>query len=126
MKKFLLVLLALPMSLLAQDASAPPPEQSFYQTLVMIAIALMFFYFILWRPEQKRRKALEEQRSTLKQGDRVQAMGIIGKVVRIKDSTVILKMVDGTQIEFVKDAISSILPDSEDKDDKSVSKKGTE
>ena len=126
MKKWLLVLLALPMSLLAQDSSALPPEQSFYQTLVMIAIALMFFYFILWRPEQKRRKALEVQRSTLKQGDRVQAMGIIGKVLRIKDSTVILKMVDGTQIEFVKDAISSILPDSEDKDDKVAAKKGSE
>lgn len=132
MKKCLFVLLTLPMSLLAQDAPTPPPEQSFYQTLVMIAIALMFFYFILWRPEQKRRKAMEEQRSALKQGDRVTAMGIIGTVVRIQDQTVILKMYDGSKVEFVKGAITEILPGTDedakkaDKEDKNLSKKGQE
>lgn len=132
MKKCLFILLALPVTLFAQDNAVPPPEQSFYQTLVMIAIALMFFYFILWRPEQKRRKAMEEQRSALKQGDRVTAMGIVGTVVRIQDQTVILKMYDGSKLEFLKGAISEILPGTEedakkaDKDDKNLSKKTQE
>jgi preprotein translocase subunit YajC len=91
--------------------ATPPPDQSFMQTLIMIAIAFMFFYVILWRPEQKRRKALEEQRNALKKGDRVAAMGIIGTVLRIEDDTVILKMYDGAKLEFYKAAITDILPE---------------
>jgi preprotein translocase subunit YajC len=92
----------------------PPPDQSFWQTLVMIGIAFLFFYIILWRPEQKRRKALEEQRSALKKGDRVAAMGIIGTVLRVGDETVILKMYDGTKLEFYKAAITDILPETDE------------
>ena len=84
--------------LLAQDA-APTPGGGLTQTLIMIGIALVFFYFILWRPEQKRRKAAEQMRSALKKGDRVTAMGIIGKVDKIQEQTVILKMVDGSKIK---------------------------
>jgi preprotein translocase subunit YajC len=101
-------------SLLAQDVEPPPPDQSFWQTLVMIGIAFLFFYVILWRPEQKRRKALEEQRSTLKKGDRVVAMGILGTIVRVGDQTVIVKMYDGAKIEFYKAAISDVLPEAEE------------
>lgn len=96
------------------EEHAPPPDQSFWQTLVMIGIAFLFFYVILWRPEQKRRKALEEQRSALKKGDRVAAMGIIGTVVRVGEQTVILKMHDGAKLEFYKAAITDILPESEE------------
>jgi preprotein translocase subunit YajC len=88
----------------------PSPGQSFTQTLVMIGIALVFLYLILWRPEQKRRAAMEAQRNSLKKGDKVTAMGIVGTVVRLKDQTVILRMVDGGEIEFLKAAISEILP----------------
>ncbi|MFI0436008.1 MAG: preprotein translocase subunit YajC [Parachlamydiaceae bacterium] len=89
-----------------------PPDQSFWQTLVMIGIAFLFFYVILWRPEQKRRKALEEQRGGLKKGDRVAAMGIIGTVLRVGEQTVILKMYDGAKLEFYKAAITDILPEN--------------
>ena len=95
----------------------PPPDQSFWQTLVMIGIAFLFFYVILWRPEQKRRKALESQRSSLKKGDRVAAMGIIGTVLRVGEHTVILKMYDGAKLEFYKAAITDILPETDEKGD---------
>lgn len=94
-----------------EEVLPPAPDQSFWQTLVMIGIAFVFFYVILWRPEQKRRKALEEQRSTLKKGDRVVAMGIIGTVLRVGDQTVILKMYDGAKIECYKAAVTDILPE---------------
>jgi preprotein translocase subunit YajC len=87
----------------------PPTDQSFWQTLVMIGIALLFFYLILWRPEQKRRKALEDQRQALKKGDRVVAMGIIGTIVRVGEQTVILRMYDGAKIEVFKAAITDTL-----------------
>lgn len=93
----------------------PVRDQGLMQTLTMVLIALAFFYFIMWRPEQKRRKALEEQRAAIKKGDRVTAMGIIGTVVSIEPQTVILKMCDGSKIEFLKAAINEILPDEEPK-----------
>lgn len=93
----------------------PPPDQSFLQTLIMIAIAFMFFYVILWRPEQKRKKALEQQRNAMKKGDRVAFMGIIGTVARIEEHTVIVKMYDGaSKLEVYKAAITDILTDPEE------------
>lgn len=107
-----LILFAAPVLHAADDLEpAPmPPDQGFWQTFVMIGVALAFFYFMLWRPEQKRRKEMEAQRSALKKGDRVTAMGIIGTVVKVQENTVILKMYDGSQVEFVKGAINEILP----------------
>jgi preprotein translocase subunit YajC len=84
-----------------------------WQTLVMIAIAMLFFYFILWRPEQKRRKALEDQRVSMKKGDRVTAMGILGTILRVQEHTVILKMYDGSKIEVLKGAITEVIPGTE-------------
>jgi preprotein translocase subunit YajC len=95
-------------------------DQGFMQTLIMIGIAILFFYFILWRPEQKRRKAMDQQRSSLKKGDRVTAMGIIGTVLRVqeKEQTVILKMYDGSKIEVLKGAITDVAPGTEEDEKK--------
>ncbi|MBM3183906.1 MAG: preprotein translocase subunit YajC [Chlamydiae bacterium] len=98
-------------ALLAQEAA---PQSGITSMLIMIAIALLFFYFILWRPEQKRRKAAEQMRSSLKKGDRVTAMGIVGKVDRIQDQTVVLKMIDGAKIEVLKAAITEVQPATEE------------
>ena len=92
--------------LLASDAV--PQGGGLMQTLIMIALALVFFYFILWRPEQKRRKAAEAMRSSLKKGDRVTAMGILGTIDRVADQTVVLKMIDGAKIEMLKNAITEV------------------
>ena len=107
MKKFL-SLFILPLALFADDGQPAERGQNMYQTIIMIGIALVFFYFILWRPEQKRRKKLEAQRSALKIGDKVTAMGIIGIVVKIEEKTVILKMHDGSQLEFLIGAITDV------------------
>jgi len=109
----------------AQDGAQAPAAREggggLFQTVIMIAIALVFFYFILWRPEQKRRKTMEKQRSSLKKGDRVTAMGIIGTVVNVQDNTIILKMYDGAKIEVLKAAITDVQAAAEDKSaDKSI------
>ena len=83
-------------------------DQSMWQMVIMIVLALLFFYFIMWRPEQKRRKALKEQRDSLKKGDKVTAIGIIGTVSKIEETTVILKMYDGSKIEVLKTAVSDV------------------
>lgn len=107
------------MALFAEEEPPMSPEGSPWQGLVMVAIAFAFFYFILWRPEQRRRKEIEAKRMALQKGDRVTAMGIIGTVVKIDEQTVILKMVDGSKIEFLKAAISDVLSHETDEAKKS-------
>lgn len=107
MKKSLLSLSLLPLALFAQEA-APSPQNNMTQTLMMIGLALVFFYFILWRPEQKRRKAAEAMRGSMKKGDRVTAMGIIGTIDQIKEHTVVLKLIEGAKLEMLKAAITEV------------------
>ena len=113
MKKTIALLAGVPAllttSAIFADGAEPAQQQgSFMQTLIMIGVALMFFYFILWRPEQKRKKAMEAQRNSLKPGDKVTAMGIIGTLAKVQENTVILKMVDGAKIEVLKAAITDV------------------
>lgn len=111
-KYFFIAALVNSAALFAQDSSTPP-GQNLTQTLILIAVAILFFYVILWRPEQKRRKSLEKLRSSMKKGDKVTAMGIIGIVSKVEENTVIVKMVDGNKIEFLKAAISEVVPGEE-------------
>jgi len=105
--------------LLANEDTPPGRDQSFWQTFVMIGVLLLCFYVILWRPEQKRRKVMEDQRNSLKKGDRVTAMGIIGTIDKIDEQTVILRMVDGSKIEVIKAAITEVLNSNESKSESS-------
>lgn len=136
MNKFIIHFIGIQMFLLSGSLFAedpvelmPPRDQGLWQTVSMLLIAVVFFYFILWRPEQKRRKALETQRSGMKKGDRVTAMGIIGIVVRVQEHTVILKMYDGSKIEVLKAAITDVQPGSDEdakkmeKEDRNTSKR---
>jgi preprotein translocase subunit YajC len=111
---FINMFLFLTNSLFAEaEEMVPPPSQGLWQTAIMIGIFFIFFYLILWKPEQKRKKTIEDQRNALKKGDRVAAMGIIGTVLRLNEHTVILKMYDGTKLEFYKAAVTEILPEEE-------------
>lgn len=118
MKKSLLASLALltaSLPLFADGEAAPAGGGNMTQTLVMIAVALVFFYFILWRPEQKRRKQMEQVRSSLKKGDRITAMGIIATVVKVQDNTVIVALCEGAKMEILKAAITDVQPAAGDK-----------
>ncbi|MBS0621107.1 MAG: preprotein translocase subunit YajC [Verrucomicrobia bacterium] len=103
---------------LLADEGAPAAsggQGNMMQTVMMIGIALVFFYFILWRPEQKRRKQMEKVRSSMKKGDRITAMGIIGTVVKVTDTSVIVSLYDGAKMELLKAAITDVQPGTEEK-----------
>jgi preprotein translocase subunit YajC len=107
--------------LFAQEGDAAPAAQgSLTQTLIMIGVALVFFYFILWRPEQKRRKQMEQLRTSLKKGDRITAMGIIGTIVKVQENTVVIALYDNAKMEVLKAAITDVQPAVDEKAEKVV------
>ncbi len=81
----------------------------------MLPLFLIFFvfYFLLLRPQEKRRKAIEENIKTLKKGEKVITTGgIIGVVTKINETqdTVNLKISNNVDdVEFSKSAIVDIL-----------------
>lgn len=105
------------MHLSADQTVTVTPDQGITQTLVMVGIALAFFYFILWRPEQKRRKALDTQRSAMKKGDRVICMGLVGTISKIKEDTVVIRSA-GSELEYLKAAISEVQAGSPSDEDR--------
>lgn len=90
-------------------------------------IAIM--YFMLIRPENKKKKAAEEMRNSLKAGDTITTIGgIVGTICAVKEQTVVMETgADRVRIEFTKWAISSKgtqntedapMPEKEEKKDK--------
>lgn len=78
-------------------------------TLLPFIILIAVFYFLLIRPENKKKKALNEMRNELAVGDEVTTIGgIVGKVVHIKDDLVTIETSDDrVRIQFTRWAIST-------------------
>ncbi len=89
-------------------------QSSMYSGILMLVLAVVFFYFIILRPEQKRRKAQETKRSSIKKGDQVTAMGIIGIVEKINDQTLIIRSGGGSKLEILKLAVTDVKPATEE------------
>ena len=79
------------------------------QPIIMIVAMVAIFYFLLIRPENKKKKAVNEMRSSLKAGDQITTIGgITGTICAVKDETIVIETgADRVRIEFTKWAISS-------------------
>lgn len=109
MRKLMFALCFLSCLPLFAEGDAPAAQGgSMMQTLIMILVALAFFYFILWRPEQKRRKTMDQLRSALKKGDKITAMGILGTIVKVQEKTIVVSLYDGAKMEIMKAAITDV------------------
>ena len=77
--------------------------------IIMIVAMLAIMYFMLIRPENKKKKAAEEMRSSLKVGDVITTIGgIVGTICAVKEQTIVMETgADRVRIEFTKWAVSS-------------------
>lgn len=81
-------------------------------SIIYIVILIAAFYLLIIRPQQVRNKQMRELIASLSKGDRVVTVGgLRGTVVNLKDETVVLKVLDGSELEFEKAAIAKILVD---------------
>src|SRR5688572_25015162 len=97
-------------SLLAQAQTTPQgPGSLIGHPAVMMGLMVVMFYFLLIRPQQKQRKDQQARIAALQSGDKVvTSSGIHGIVHNVKEHTVVLKVAEGTMIEFDKLAIANV------------------
>jgi preprotein translocase subunit YajC len=92
------------------NGANPNPMMTFLPLLVIMLI----FYFFMIRPQVKRQKELRTFRESLAKGDKVVTTGgIYGKIVEIKDNTVIMQIDDNVNIRVDKAAIIKDMTDAQ-------------
>ncbi len=85
-----------------------------YGTILYLAIFVAIFYFLLIRPQQQRQKQHQKTINSLAPNVNVTTYGgILGTVVRVKDSTVILKIAENVKVEVLKTSIAYISKEDE-------------
>ena len=85
-------------------------------TIIMIVAMVAIFYFLLYRPQKKQEKEIQNMRNNLQVGDEITTIGgIIGKIVSIKDETVVIETSnDKTKIRILKAAVKNVDVHAED------------
>ena len=98
------------LSFLAQaQTTAPAPGNILGSPFVMMGLMVVMFYFLLIRPQQRQRKEQAARIAALQSGDKVvTSAGIHGLVHNVKEHTVVVKVAEGTMIEFDKLAITVV------------------
>ncbi|MDW0112357.1 preprotein translocase subunit YajC [Sporosarcina saromensis] len=82
-------------------------------TLLPIIAMFAIMWFLLIRPAQKRQKQTKQMQDSLKRGDRVITIGgIHGTVDAVDDSSVFLKVADGTTLQFDRQAVGRVVESS--------------
>ncbi|HEY9033717.1 MAG TPA: preprotein translocase subunit YajC [Pseudomonadales bacterium] len=95
----------------AHAQAAPAPEGGGLIQLGMIIFLIVVFYFLMIRPQQKRQKEHKSMLDALAIGDEVSTnAGILGKVKKIDDAYVTLKVAENVELKFQKIAILAVLP----------------
>ena len=79
-------------------------------SIMLMVLLLVMIYFMMIRPQRKKDKADREMRESMKVGDEVITIGgIVGKIEKITEKTVIISTTAGkNKIEFLKTAIASV------------------
>ena len=87
-----------------------------WSTIIMLAVVVVVFYFFLYRPQRKQEKETLAMRNGLQVGDEITTTGgIIGKIVSIKEVTVLLETgSDKTRIRILRSAVRTVDVKAED------------
>ena len=93
-------------------ASTADSQGTLGSTLYMVvtfAIVIGVFYFFMIRPQRKKEKETQHMRNALQVGDEIVTVGgIVGRVVSIKDDTLIVETgADRNKIRVKKWAVQS-------------------
>ncbi len=85
-------------------------------TIVMLVAMIAVFYFFMYRPQKKQEKESNDMRNNLQVGDEITTIGgIIGKIVSIKDETVLIETSnERNKIRILRTAVRNVDVHAED------------
>ncbi len=98
------------LNVLATTSDGTQQQGNMMSSLLMLlplALMVVIFYFLIIRPEKKRSKKMKEMLNQLEVADEVVTSGgIIGRVLRVTDDTVLIETgSDRTKIRVLKSCI---------------------
>ena len=94
--------------MMQSSEGAANPLMSFLPLFLIILV----FYFLMIRPQIKRAKEIRQFREGLAKGDKVVTTGgIYGKIIEIKDTTVILEVAPNVHLKVDKNGIIKDMSD---------------
>lgn len=83
-----------------------PQGGSMWSSLIFIILLIVVFWLFFIRPQSKKAKEEQRFRESLKKGDKVVTIGgFHGRVVEVKDSTVIISLAPNIEVEVEKTAL---------------------
>lgn len=86
--------------------AAQQPKGGTWGTLLPLLLLIVVFWLFFIRPQSKKAKEEQKFRDELKKGDKVVTIGgFHGKVVEVKEHTIVLSMAPNTEVEIEKSAI---------------------
>ena len=91
-----------------------------FGSIILIGVMFVALYFFMIRPQKKQEKQIKDMRDSLQVGDEITTIGgIIGKIVSIKDETLVMETSrDGTKIRILRSAVRCVdVPAGESKKD---------
>ncbi|CAM3086081.1 Sec translocon accessory complex subunit YajC [Sphingomonas antarctica] len=97
---------------LAQTAGAQPSgSMAFLAQSLPLVLIFVIFYVLLIRPQQSAAKRHKAKVDAVKKGDQVvTGGGLMGKVVRVDDTTVDVELAPGMKVKAVKTTLSDVTP----------------
>ena len=105
------------MSFLFSDVIAAPAGAaasaggSPMSSIFMLVIFGLIFYFMLIRPQSKRAKEHKSMVEAMQKGDEIVTTGgIVGKITKVGESFITIKVSENVEINVQKHAVGATLP----------------
>jgi preprotein translocase subunit YajC len=94
--------------------AAASPANPLTGMLIPMLVIIVIFYFFMIRPQVKRQKELRVFREKLAKGDKIVTTGgIYGKVVEIKETTIIMEVDNNVNLKVDKAAVIKDMSDAQ-------------
>ncbi len=92
-------------------AAAGPAQDSGISSIIMLVLFGLVFYFLLIRPQSKRQKEHKSMIDSMEKGDEIVTNGgLIGKISKIDDNMIVLKINDNNEVMIQRGMIATTLP----------------
>ena len=77
-----------------------------------IILMVLIFYFLLYRPQKRAHDERNKMLDALKVGNKIITLGgIYGKITKLSDDIVTVKIADNVEVEVSRNAINGVVPD---------------